>query len=505
MSTGFRLDADEGAGLDIQISGRIAVVVPGPQGPAGPAGTPGAAGAQGPQGLAGAAGPAGPAGPSGGASIAPYIYPPSEVTGANSYAGFVAEYARGDHSHRLDPSTIQAVVKSKIKVPAEFRTTGPIALSGAPSTSMTDGYAAAYGSRALVAEQADPLENGLYDVDTTGPWARTQDMQTIESGDLVYVKFGTKYGRKEQVCDTNGQYGSAAGTIPNTWLDISSDKRPVHNEVLLADGGYQLPLSGLANGGGALGQGVTLYDGARVAVLANNDPLNLGIWLARSGAWERAPDWPAGMVLNGDFFFVDQGDYAGYGFKTATHATVGANTTQADFVAFTDKDVAMFNDISGFTFLPRIERIRGKQSTGAVLNQARREVRSFPADGGPNPAFAGTSTKRHAGATVAGAGTASLDAHTFANGAGAILVQAVVTCCDSVGVSEVHDLSELRSIAGGTTTSVGGVVSSPRPAIPLSAVSFAWSGTTVSVQLTGTGAATTQAFCVMTVTELPKP
>ena len=82
------------------------------------------------------------------------------------------------------------VANAAVKNPCVAGTTANITLSGEQSL---DGVALVTGDRALVKDQDDATENGLYEVDT-GAWTRTKDCNgafDLVTGSLVYVRTGT--------------------------------------------------------------------------------------------------------------------------------------------------------------------------------------------------------------------------------------------------------------------------------------------------------------------------
>ncbi len=73
--------------------------------------------------------------------------------------------------------------------------------------------------------------------------------------------------------------------------------------------------------------GVSLSDGDRVLLMAQTDAKENIIWLARAGAWERAPDFQIGSSQQNAYVFVDSGTRnADTGFVQATdNAIVGTS------------------------------------------------------------------------------------------------------------------------------------------------------------------------------------
>lgn len=88
--------------------------------------------------------------------------------------------------------------------------------------------------------------------------------------------------------------------IANTVAGLS----PKGSVVVLLDA--QTTLSGLPTV-----QGVTLTNGQRVAVTANTNAVENGLYNVSSGAWARTADLPAGDKSAGIYFFVQEGTYVG--------------------------------------------------------------------------------------------------------------------------------------------------------------------------------------------------
>ena len=310
-----------------------------------------------------------------------------------------------------------------------------------------------------------------------------------------------------------GSGGSGGGSGGGGGTPAWQTKRPLHDTVLIADGGYgsSNTFFGITNPA-CQGLGV---DGGRIFVLDHApDQTKCGLWIMKDGAaWVRAVDWPVGMIPNSDFFFIDQGDYLGYGMRTTSQTPVGSTTNpSADWYSFNYIDIAQYNDISGFTFLPRIEKLRGNKPASLLKVWARRIIHEFPyVSNGPenayghdvpSPGISGFRKEYYFGTSVAG----TAETHTFVAPTGAITAELKVTVCDSSGVSESHTIRETRNFDGSTTpTLIGSSVSTPQPSSPVSAVALVWGATSVSVSLTGTGATTTRFFGTLDVTELPKP
>ena len=75
--------------------------------------------------------------------------------------------------------------------PVDVVANSPLGALSGPGT--IDGFTLTGTTRILVRQQEDPIENGIYDVDTGGAWARSADFDTGTAtvGQVVYVRGGT--------------------------------------------------------------------------------------------------------------------------------------------------------------------------------------------------------------------------------------------------------------------------------------------------------------------------
>lgn len=80
---------------------------------------------------------------------------------------------------------------------------------------------------------------------------------------------------------------------------------------------------------------VTLVDGDRVLVRSQTTGAENGIYIARSGAWERAPDWDGtGDVVTGTLVFVTSGTTLALKlYRVSTTGTIVVGTTSVAFSA----------------------------------------------------------------------------------------------------------------------------------------------------------------------------
>lgn len=79
--------------------------------------------------------------------------------------------------------------------------------------------------------------------------------------------------------------------------------------------------------------GVVLVDGDRVLVRSQSTGAENGIYLARTGAWQRAPDWDGtGDVVTGTLVFVPLGSTLNLKlYRVSTTGTIVVGTTSVAF------------------------------------------------------------------------------------------------------------------------------------------------------------------------------
>lgn len=80
---------------------------------------------------------------------------------------------------------------------------------------------------------------------------------------------------------------------------------------------------------------VTVADGDRVLVRSQTSGAENGVYLARAGAWERAPDWDGtGNVVTGTLVFVTAGSTLALKlYRVSTTGTIVVGTTSVAFSA----------------------------------------------------------------------------------------------------------------------------------------------------------------------------
>lgn len=93
-----------------------------------------------------------------------------------------------------------------IKPAVKAATTTNITLSSAQTI---DGVSVITGDRVLVKNQSNSIQNGIYDVDSAGPWTRSSDFDgspstEVKAGDFAFVTEGTTNGDTGWLLTTNG-------------------------------------------------------------------------------------------------------------------------------------------------------------------------------------------------------------------------------------------------------------------------------------------------------------
>ncbi len=118
------------------------------------------------------------------------------------------------------------------KASVRAATTGDIALSG-PQT--VDGVVLAAGDRALVKNQTNRAENGIYVV-AAGAWVRSADANSWDElvSAYVFVEDGTVNANAGFTCTV--QSGGTLGTTPVTWVQFSGAGQVIAGAGLLKDG-----------------------------------------------------------------------------------------------------------------------------------------------------------------------------------------------------------------------------------------------------------------------------
>jgi hypothetical protein len=136
-------------------------------------------------------------------------------TGAQAMGGFKITNL-GAPSAATDAATrgyVDSVAQGlSIKGSCDYLADSDQTLTG-PAT--IDGFAVVPGDRILCVNQALPVQNGIYVVDTGGPWLRSADMAagTHADGAFAFIEHGNSYKSTGWVCNTQGP-NDVVGTNP---------------------------------------------------------------------------------------------------------------------------------------------------------------------------------------------------------------------------------------------------------------------------------------------------
>jgi len=121
----------------------------------------------------------------------------------------------------------------------DIATTGDISLNGIVDSTLTDGYTVRIGDRVLVKDQANPIENGVYEVGLTA-WGRTNTINKVpslllEPGVNILVANGASYGTSGFVITgTAGVSGYIeSGVDPIHWAQNSGTTMKVPFSTIL--------------------------------------------------------------------------------------------------------------------------------------------------------------------------------------------------------------------------------------------------------------------------------
>lgn len=119
------------------------------------------------------------------------------------------------------------------KDPVLAATSGPVSLSGLQTV---DGISLSEGDRVLVKDQADALENGIYDA-SEGDWVRSSDSREFARGSFVFVEEGVQNIGSGWHVELGGV--AVAGSAPLTFLKFSENGYPAapdgNSEVRVAE------------------------------------------------------------------------------------------------------------------------------------------------------------------------------------------------------------------------------------------------------------------------------
>lgn len=261
--------------------------VAGPPGQQGPQGNVGPAGATGPQGPTGPIGPQGPQGPStvstdaGNIAVlgsdqhvfvpapnipaAGNVVPGPDGTGS---AGTQTSYSRSDHIHPSDPTRLQL---------AGGTMTGPLQLSGAPSTAMGAANKGYVDAAVPLASTANPVMNGTAAPGTGNTWARADHVHPNDTTRLA-VAGGAMTGPLLLNADPTVPLGAVTKQYSDT-------------KVPLAGGNMQGVLNLLgsvaADNAPAGCVGEVLFTSVTVGVnIPNTTPTNIATLALTAGDWD---------------------------------------------------------------------------------------------------------------------------------------------------------------------------------------------------------------------------
>ena len=171
-----------------------------------------------------------------------------------------------------------AVQGLDLKASTRAATTENINLSGGQTI---DGVAVVTGDRVLVKDQTDASQNGIYDVDESGAWTRSEDADgdsgEVTTGMFTFVEEGTIGGQHGFVLSTPDpivvdtteltfvQFSGAGQITAGNGISINGNEISVSSDVL-ADIADLATLSGLPANSTSLGifAGSTIADGSTI-------------------------------------------------------------------------------------------------------------------------------------------------------------------------------------------------------------------------------------------------
>jgi hypothetical protein len=254
-------------------------------------------------------------------------------------------------------------------------TTAPITLSGLQTV---DGVALVAGDRALVKDQSNTAQNGIYVVGA-GSWQRASDADTtaeLTAGSFVFVQV--------QPGATNGGEGFAlqsdavqVGTTPLSFIDFfatpsgSTSWAPAH---ALTDAAVATTVNILLDGLQTV-DGVVLTGGERVLVKNQINATENGVYLAAAGAWARAADADAvsGLPRSTAVYVTGgtQGQNTSWQFNDSTQllgTTTANNANVTNLVSTTGLAVGMLVTGAGIPSGTTIASL-GSNGTSLRLSQ----------------------------------------------------------------------------------------------------------------------------------------
>jgi hypothetical protein len=290
--------------------------------------------------------------------------------------------------------------------------------------------------------------------------------------------------------------GSAARKFDVDALAISSLSHPPARAIGAAG---NVVLSGIPALG--LSDGVTLVPGDRFAPVTQSNPAENGPWIVSAGAWSRPADWANGRILDGDFFFIKEGtQYGNQGLNVITNGNPVAGMDSVAFDLFTQQQVLMEGDVTGYNWGTRIEVIRGDITN--KLAQVRADAVSFrDLNGATN-----NKVYREEYITSSTTPVPAALTHNFTWTNGSLTAVLQVDMMNAAGVVESFWIRETRKFGGGVpAVLIGTAKTNLEPASPTGAVSFVWGISDVTVSITAPSASTARWAINLQVFEVESP
>jgi hypothetical protein len=198
---------------------------------------------------------------------------------------------------------------------ARAATTEDITLSGLQTI---DGVSLAEGEVCLVKNQSTDSENGPYQVVDGGAWVRTCD---VRAGMVVSVREGYQNRQTLWMLVTNDPI-----ELDTTGLNFDIVRAPGNSWADLGTTGSNITLSGDAQ----TIDGVTAAADMRVLVKDQSVASQNGIYIVKSGSWERSED----PIVTGMAVSIKQGNsHEGRVFVLQTDEPIVVDTTSLTWVA----------------------------------------------------------------------------------------------------------------------------------------------------------------------------
>jgi hypothetical protein len=234
-------------------------------------------------------------------------------------------------------TTTNALVRAGggVKMPVKVASVGNVNLT-APVT-VIDGVTLVANDRALLKNQSDPKENGIYTWSATGGGTLTRSADAdasakMQPGFVVFALLGTQSGAWVFRNATAPQFIGTTNQTPLSFVPATAAR--VFEDVKTATS------ANIALTGTPTINGVALSRGDRVLVKDQTNPAENGIYvvdIGLPGEWVRASDADAvGEMRAGAYVFIQQGLLGGQGWALANDA-VQVGTTPLSFTAFTQQ------------------------------------------------------------------------------------------------------------------------------------------------------------------------